>query len=109
MPTIARRLNYRLITLGPDTQGQTIGARRRGGEYRYLRWLGFIARSAAKQLPGAKPVKLEAHRITSESALSSQWRDLVAGEHIQGCLVAGGVYAVLDGECPRVLPAEPSS
>ncbi len=64
---------------------------------------------AAKQLPGAKPVKLEAHRITSESAFSSQWRDLVVGEHIQGCLVAGGVYAVLEGDCPRALPAEPNS
>ncbi len=105
---IARRLNYRVIMLGPDTGGQTIGVRRRGGEYRYLRWLGFIDRSAAKQIPGAKPVKLEAHRITSESAFSSTWRDMVAGEHIQGYLVAGGVYAVLEGDCPRVLPAEPS-
>ena len=43
-----------------------------------------------------RPVKLLIARVGRLDGSHMVWRDLVPGEHVQGCLTAGGAYAVTD-------------
>ena len=52
-----RRLNYRNVVL-TDCPGGEIGYLLRNGERRFVPWLGFIERAAARRLDGARPVRL---------------------------------------------------
>ncbi|MEM6483883.1 MAG: hypothetical protein AAF662_02695 [Pseudomonadota bacterium] len=94
MPAIVWRLNYRNVELYPDTQGQSVGVRRRDNSVVYVRWLGFVSVDDAKSMSGSRPVKLEASRVSHESGLATNWIDLEPGEFVQGCLTDQGVYAV---------------
>ena len=95
MPLIlARYLNQRLIKLSGDTKGEAVGVLRRSGEYRYVRWLGFINRDEAKS--HGKPVKLEISRIGMASDVGVVWEDVPKGKHVQGCLTRDGAYAVVE-------------
>jgi len=95
MPLIlARWLNNRLIELRPDTKSETVGVLTRQGDYRYVRWLGFVERSQAAKL--GRPVKLEINRIGHAGDFGAHWQDVPSGRHVQGCLTSAGVYAVVD-------------
>ena len=95
MPLIlARWLNNRLIELGPDTLGETVGVLTRSGDYRYVRWLGFVDRQLAGRL--GRPVKLEVDRIGRSADFGATWEDVPPGKHVQGCLTREGVYAVVE-------------
>lgn len=96
MPTllVAWRHNHKLIELHHDTAGQTIGVLLKNGEYRYVAWLGFIEYERAKRI--GRPVRLKAHRVGMQSEFSTEWQDLGADQHVQGCLVERGVYALAD-------------
>jgi hypothetical protein len=92
--TLAWRLNYRLVELTDTPTGETVGVLTRSADYRYVRWLGFVSREDAKV--SGRPVKLQIHRIGQAHGLSTIWEDVPPGMHVQGCLTAGGVYAVVE-------------
>jgi hypothetical protein len=50
----------------------------------------------------AKPVKLKAVAISGSDGLGD-WQQIKEWQHVQGCLVGDGVYAVLVGGVPRIL------
>ena len=91
---LLRTLNARNIELHHDTRGETVGVLIRGGEYRYLPWLGFIERERAKRI--GKPVKLRISRIGLQDDFSTTWKDVDAGRHVLGCRTDKGVYAVVE-------------
>lgn len=92
--TLAWRLNYRLIELTGETRGEDVGVLLRTGEYRYVRWLGFIDRDQAKA--AGKPVKLKIDRIGTTQGFSTAWEEVAVGKHVQGCMTKDGVYAVIE-------------
>ena len=102
MPALALawKLNQRLVTLHQDTQGAQIGVLRRSQSYSFKPWLGFIAPVRAKQI--GTPVRLQVHRVGLLEPTGTFWVDLAPHQHIQGCLVEQGVYAVA-GEWVRVI------
>jgi hypothetical protein len=91
---VAWRHNHRLIELHHDTTGETIGVLLKSGGYRYLPWLGFIEAERARRI--GRPVRLKAHRIGLQGEFSTEWQDLAEHQHVQGCLVKRGVYALAD-------------
>lgn len=97
---LARWLNNRLIELRPDTLGENVGVLTRRGDYRYVRWLGFVDRRRAGKL--GRPVKLQINRIGHAGDFGAIWTDVPPGKHVQGCLTREGVYAVVD-ESVRLL------
>ncbi len=80
---LVRKLNHRNIELHHDTRGPTVGVLLKGGEYRFLPWLGFIERDRAKRT--GKPVKLKVSRVGNENDFGAI-----------GCRTQKGVYAVLE-------------
>lgn len=66
----------------------------KGGEYRYLPWLGFIERDRARRI--GKPVKLRIDRVGHEGDFSTTWIDVEDGKHVLGCRTEKGVYAVVE-------------
>ena len=91
---LLRRLNHRNIELHHDTKAETVGVRIRGGEYRYLTWLGFIERDRAKRI--GTPVKLRIARVGHQGDFGTDWTDVEEGRHILGCRTDKGVYAVVE-------------
>ncbi len=87
MHTLFRKQNYRNIKLEQETENETVGVLRRDGKAQQVRWLGFISREKARQSAG-KSVKLLISRVENT--------DLQAGQYVQGCLVEGGAYALID-------------
>lgn len=101
MHALLRSVNYRKITLQNSTSGEHVQVLLRNGDFVNRPWLGFIDALDAKQLANAKPVKLVADAVNDGSG----WVELRQGEHVQGCLVDAGVYAVLDSRV-RILGAK---
>ncbi len=91
---LARYLNKRLIELGENTRGEAVGVLLRSGEYRYVRWLGFIGRERARHT--GRPAKLEIARIGRVRGHSVTWEAVPEGAHVQGCLTREGAYAVVE-------------
>ena len=93
---LCRKLNARNIQLRLATKDQTVGVLCRNGEYRYVPWLGFLDRSEATVR--GKPVKLLIDRIGQGDfdGWNIRWLEVERGRHVQGCLTAQGVYAVID-------------
>lgn len=91
---LARYLNKRMIRLDQDTTTEHVGILRRSGEYRYVRWLGFIDREQAKT--AGKPVKLEIARVGRLRGYNIAWEDVPTGSHVQGCLTRRGAFAVVE-------------
>ena len=83
MPALMRRLNYRHIILGRDTENETVAVRTRDGDYRYLPWLGFVDLDRALSIAGARPVKLQVMSVTAGDGVGD-WIRLRNGEHVQG-------------------------
>lgn len=91
---LARWLNNRLVEMHASSEGETVGILTRSGEYRYVRWLGFVHREKAKQL--GRPVKLQVNRIGRAGDFGATWEDVPANRHVQGCLTEAGAYAVVE-------------
>ena len=67
------------------------------GDRHFVRWLGFIEREAARELQGARPVRLtDITRIGEGDEIAPRWREMPPGHYVHGCLVARGAYAVYD-------------
>lgn len=100
MPIIRCKQNYGYYVADPG--GQLIGVRTRCGEYRYVKFLGFISATHAKRLQ-ATPVKLSA--CAYSMGVGSPWIELANDEYIQGALIGStAVYAVLAANNrPRVI------
>lgn len=94
MRALLRSINYKKVTLHHKTAGEHVDVLLRSGETISRSWLGFIDATEAKALPDAKPVKL----LVDSYNNGSRWIDLQPSERVQGCLVEGGVYAVLSSE-----------
>lgn len=62
IPTLLQRFIHKNIVLGESAGTETVGVMTKAGTPKYKRWLGFIDVEAAKRLPHALPVKLEAAR-----------------------------------------------
>ena len=107
MPALMRRLNYRHIILGEQTEQESVGVLTRAGDYRYLPWIGFIEVERARSLPQARPVKLKIMAVSPTQGLGD-WSKLYPGDHVQGCLVSTGVYGVLVAGLPRIIGATDS-
>lgn len=101
-----RRLNKRNIQLHDDTQNETVGYDLGNGNSRFVPWLGFIDRHSAKQLPGARPVRLvRISRVGYKDSVNTVWRDLdESRECVHGCLTDEGCYAVFDATVATVVP-----
>lgn len=97
MHILYRKQNYRNIELTKNEQGETVGVLCRGGKNEMRPWLGLITRSKARQTGGLS-VKLLISRVDGY--------DLKPGEYVQGCLVADGVYAVVDTEVAIISSAK---
>lgn len=91
---LCRKLNHRNIELHHTSSGESVGVRRRNGEYRYVAWLGFLDRGEARER--GQPVKLLVTRVGRSTSHGTVWRDLATGQHVQGCLTRQGAYAVID-------------
>jgi hypothetical protein len=87
-----QKLNARNIELHHDTRGETVGVLIKGGEYRYLPWLGFIERDRALRV--GRPVKLRISRVGLESDFSTTWTDIESDKHVLSCRTVKGIYAV---------------
>lgn len=76
-----------------DTVGYLLGS----GEWRFVPWLGFIERRAAKEIRGAKGVRLvQISRVGYQGQLNADWIDVPSGQYVHGCLTKDGAYAVFD-------------
>lgn len=94
-----RKFNYCNILLTDGQSGQNIGYLQRDGSHRYVRWLGFINRHDARELVGAKPVRLvDISRIGVQGPIHISWQDLDPDHYVHGCLVEDGAYAVYEQE-----------
>lgn len=94
-------LNYRQNAanrqLTQDTGKQSAGYLLPSGEWRFVAWLGFIDRAAARSLEDARPVRLvNITRVGHGDELSGLLHDVPEGKYVHGCLIAAGVYAVYD-------------
>ncbi len=98
-----RRLNARNIVLEEGRVGQTVGVRRRAGDYAFLDWGGFVDRPVAKALPGARSAKLGAVRVGVGQEWALEWETLEPGQHVLGCVFENRAYAVLDNGRPVVV------
>ena len=91
-----RRLNYRNVVL-TERPGGEIGYALRNGERRFVPWLGFIERAAARALEDARPVRLtDITRVGVAGWPAPEWRDVPPGECVHGCLTSRGAFAIYD-------------
>lgn len=76
---------------------ETVGYLLPDGEMRFVTWLGFLDRRAARTLPDALPVRLaNISRIGVQGGIHVAWEDLSDDKYVHGCLVAEGVYALYE-------------
>jgi hypothetical protein len=91
---LCRKLNHRNIELHHTTRGESVGVLKRGGEYTYVPWLGFLDRAQAHDR--GRPVRLLIARVGRSNGVHTLWSDLRPGQHVQGCMTPKGAYAVTD-------------
>ena len=103
MPLLRIRINYRKIILDNDCITEEIAVLRKDGEYRYLRFLGFITRDDAITLDCSLPVKLKVDAYATKDDVSIKWTTIPTNKHLQGCLTLVGAYCVLNGINARIV------
>lgn len=87
------KFNYANKTLLESSGSGSVGVHMKDGSVSYVRWLGFIDVSIARNFKGAVPVKLDVQQYTQELFLDA-WQDVPQGRFVQGCLVEEGVCGV---------------
>ena len=108
MPSLVlnRRVNYRNVLL-TERPGGEVGYLLPNGERRFVPWLGFIERSAARQVKNARPVRLtDITRVGVAGWPAPDWRDVPPGKFVHGCLTADGAFAIYDTAVALVEPRE---
>ena len=101
-----RQLNYRNVLL-TDRPGGEVGYLLRSGERRFVPWLGFIERSAARALEDARPVRLtDITRVGVAGWPAPEWREVPPGECVHGYLTSRGAFAIYDAVVALVGGAE---
>lgn len=91
------RHHYGDRVLSDGQADEVVGYLARGGNRRYVRWLGFIDRAEARGLEGARPVRLaDITRVGVDEWPSPAWHEVPAGMSVHGCLTSDGAYAVYD-------------
>jgi hypothetical protein len=105
MPTLRYRFNYRQDALPPrPTTHYLVGVFTRTGDTERVRWLGNIDLDHARQLPEARPVRLDVRSYTlEEGEWVTGWQDVPDGWFVQGALVSTGVYGVIAEGQPRLV------
>lgn len=98
-----RKINARNLVLEEGQTGETIGVRRKDGSYSFLPWGGFVDVEIARVLPGGRAVKLQASRVGSGREWALEWQDVAPGRHVQGCVFADKVYAILERGRPKIV------
>ena len=92
-----RQQNHANIQLTDDGSKESVGYLRPNGEWRFVPWLGFIDRAAARDLDGTLPVRLvNISRVGHGDSMTGKWKDVPEGTYVHGCLTARGVYAVYE-------------
>ena len=92
-----RRLNTRNILLAQGTRGEDVGYLLPDGGRRFVPWLGFMERTTARGMRGARPVRLaDITRIGKINGLAPEWRDMPEDSYVHGCLTERGAYAVYE-------------
>ena len=102
-----RRVNYRNVLL-TERAGGEIGYLLANGERRFVPWLGFIERAAARELEDGKPVRLtDITRVGVAGWPAPDWREVPDGKHVHGCLIGRGAFAIYDTTVALVAPRGP--
>ena len=104
MPTLVRKWNYRNISLtDPPENPETVGVYLKEGSIRQLPWRGFLTREQAIAR-NAIPVRLDIYAVIVSDAIGAPRTPLVAGEFIQGAVVNGLAFGVLDeNQFPKIV------
>jgi len=103
MSTLRYRFNYRQDALpAQPTRHMMVGVHTRSGDTERVRWLGMLELENAKQLAGARPVRLDVNAFTLEDgAWVTGWQPIPSNRFVQGALVPQGVYGVAIEGSPR--------
>lgn len=98
-----------LIDFDQNTQN-SVPVVKDGDRLQNVWWLRFIDLEEARNMEGAKPVKIKALSFTADKSKRSSWINIPYGKHVQGCLIKtdrpGGnldVYGVLEDGIPRLV------
>ena len=102
MPVLLRYFNMRAVVLEPVPPPQRVSVLQPDGDYLTEAWGGFIDAEQARELTGAKPVRLEIAAWQLGNG-SDEWVKVPEGKHVLGCQVGGSVRAVLYAGVPRVV------
>lgn len=100
---LLRRQNYRHIKLTETTRNECVGVLNREGHFVPMPWGGFIEGRVAKANALALPVKLDVIAYKAEDDLAGNWIKVPEFQNVQGCLLAGRVYAVRDGDRLKIV------
>lgn len=105
MPILRYRHNALNVTLTQSEPARLgVLVYKRDGQCTYMPWRGFIDRTLAQRIPGAKPVKINvAEYKVGDEWEKDDWVKLSDRQAIQGCYINGVVFAVLDGGIPRLV------
>lgn len=111
MPALRFTHNYSNQILTENDYGRYgVRACLKDGEFTYLPWRGFIERELAKKIPKARALKLEVieYRL-GEGYQDDEWFKIPPDHAVQGCLINGVVFGVLEKGRPRIVPRSPLS
>lgn len=105
MLAIKYNINYRQIILTSESK-ELVEVYQKSGRVRSVRFLGFIALDSAKwfRKNEATPVRIRVTHLSAETSKGLyDWTELREGEFVQGCIIHGGVFAVIFNGKPRVV------
>ena len=94
------RLNYKLATVHTGSFDK-LPVLQKDGEVIMVQFLGFIEREEAKLSSRAIPCKIKS--ITAYSKLNFSFIDLPKNSLLQGCILNGGLYCVIEQDKPRII------
>lgn len=94
------KLNYK-YTIVHTGSFEKLPVLKRDGEIISVRFLGFIEREEAKLSKNATPCKIRS--IVAYSKLNFNYTDLPKNSLIQGCILNGGLYCIIEQDKPRII------
>ncbi|AMO66926.1 hypothetical protein AZF00_00805 [Zhongshania aliphaticivorans] len=105
MISLRYQFNACMATLeeGKEPRFNVVPVKLKNGDYRRVKWLGYIDLCDAQNLANAKPVKLLVASYSVSVSPYPKWIHLKDGEAIQGCLTVNGVYCIAEGGSPKVI------
>lgn len=88
---------------GKEPRFDVVPVRLKSGDFRRVKWLGYIDLCDTRNISDAKPVKLLVKAYSVSVSPFPKWINLKDGQCIQGCLTVNGVYCVVEGGSPKVI------